>query len=410
MYILVDCNNFYVSCERVFRPELRNKPVIVLSNNDGCVVARSNEAKALGIQMGQPRFQCDALIHSHNITVCSSNYTLYADMSNRVVDVLQTVTPDIEVYSIDECFLWITLRNNTYYELGKHIKQRVWQATGVPVSVGFGRTKVLSKVAVYLAKKSIEGVCNIHEFDENKVLSTLPVGELWGIGKGLSSRLKKLMITYALQLKEACPLAIKKRLHVHGQRMQLELQGISCFPLITEQPKQKSIISSRRFGNRLSELHYIEAGLAENVERAAEKLRNQGLKTSRITVFIIADKSYAIELALSTPTSSTSHLTAYAISGLHQLIRPFMEVVKSGIYLNELKDNIDDQLTTIKTQQSIKETKQEKVMKAFDKINQKWGKQTITTARTAHKKKPWRMKQKHMSKKQTSSWDELLTI
>ena len=198
MFALVDGNNFYVSCERVFQPELNGKPVVVLSNNDGCIVARSNEVKALGIKMGEPLFKCREILERHKVIIRSSNYSLYADLSARVVTVLKTYTPDLEIYSIDESFLFFSHSKIDFHQLGKQIRTAVFKQTGIPVGVGFGKTKTLAKIANKLAKKTNDGVCNIHDYNEDKVLKTLSTSELWGIGRGFNTRLKKLNIHYDL--------------------------------------------------------------------------------------------------------------------------------------------------------------------------------------------------------------------
>ena len=243
MFALIDGNNFYVSCERVFRPELRHKPVVVLSNNDGCVVARSNEVKALGVKMGEPYFKCKDVLALHRVHIFSSNYALYADMSQRIVSILKQFTPDMEVYSIDESFLYVYMKKNKYDILGHEIKNKIQKQTGIPVGVGFGKTKTLAKLSNYMAKKTGRGVFNIHDYDEDKVLRTFPVEELWGIGRGFKTRLRKLNIHNAYQLREAPPNLIRKRLHVWGERMQLELRGTSCIPLeIAKQKNEKNLV------------------------------------------------------------------------------------------------------------------------------------------------------------------------
>ncbi|RAP29489.1 SOS mutagenesis and repair protein UmuC [Candidatus Marinamargulisbacteria bacterium SCGC AG-414-C22] len=423
MFLLVDGNNFYVSCERLYRPDLNNKPVVVLSNNDGCIVARSNEVKALGIKMGEPLFKCKHIIDRYRVTVFSSNYALYADLSNRIVTILKRFTPDIEVYSIDESFLVINMCSGSYYELGRTIKETVLQEVGIPVGVGIGKTKTLAKVANKLAKTTPEGVFNIHEYDENKLLRTVPVSDLWGIGKGFTKRLSSILIHNAYQFKIAAPALIRKRLHVWGERMQLELQGISCMPLEVATKPNKSIISSKSFGKKITDCHLLEGAIAANVIKATEKCRKQQLKVKEITVFLISDRFrdqhyyHAMDIQLPTYSSATGYVTYFVINAIKKLYRCGVVYTKSGVICNNLchEQQVQTELrlqpTTISDAMShFSQDKLDKAMKAYDAINQKWGSGKIELATTQVKDKPWKMNQQQKSKHLTTQWCSILKV
>ena len=430
MFALVDGNNFYVSCERVFRPELHNKPIVVLSNNDGCIVARSNEVKALGIPMGAPVFKWKHLLAQHRVFICSSNYTLYADISARVVNVLSQFTADYEIYSIDESFLYFKSNVPSFDELGIHIQAAVFRSTGIPVGVGFGKSKTLSKVANYIAKKSKRGVCCIHDYDENKVLKTFFVNNLWGVGRGFTQRLKKLNIHTAYQLKEAPPGMIKKILHIWGERIQLELQGVPCIPLEKEKDKNKSIISSKSFGHKITDFHYLEAAIATNMTRAGEKMRAQKLKVKRLSIFLITnrfkDPQYYHEMMIDLPvySSATSYIMPYLKNGLKKLFKVDKIYSKSGVVCHDLCDDasIQDSLyqknreavNLINANQQcrvgIQQNQLDQLMKSCDNINQKWGRGTIKLACMALPETPWLMNREYSSKHYTTSWFDIKTV
>ena len=419
MFALVDGNNFYVSCERVFQPELNGKPVVVLSNNDGCIVARSNEVKALGIKMGEPVFKCRAILRRHNVIIRSSNYSLYADLSARVVEVLKNYTPDLEIYSIDESFLYFNQSISDLHQLGIQIKNDVFKQTGIPVGVGFGQTKTLAKIANKLSKKTNDGVCNIHDYDEDKVLRTLATSELWGVGRGFNTRLKKLNIHNIRALKYANTSLIRKRLHVWGERMQLELKGISCIPLEHEVSKNKSIISSKSFGQKLTRLDDINGALASNIVRAAEKLRMQQLKVKKMLIFLITnrfkDADYKHEYLVELPTysSSTSYLVEFASKALAHIYQPEKIYSKSGVVMVDLCDDQAYQIGLgINPNNDIhcNQKKLDNVMLAYDKINNKFGKGTINIASTQTANKPWLMKQKSISNSFTTNKKTLLEV
>ena len=286
---LVDCNNFYVSCERVFQPELRNKPVVVLSNNDGCVIARSNEAKLLGIPMGAPWHLHKAQFESQGVIVRSSNYTLYGDMSARVMKILSTFTPDLEIYSIDEAFLGMSGFDDRLEAHARALRAAVLRWTGIPVSVGIAPTKTLAKVANHIAKKDEKhrgAVLLLDDSTQNEALSRLNLTDLWGIAGRLAAKLNLLGIMTPLDLKRADPLFLRDRLGVVTLRMAMELRGVACLDLERHTPDRKSIMASRSFGRAITSLPEMEEAVASYTARAAEKLRRQHLATAHVMAFI----------------------------------------------------------------------------------------------------------------------------
>lgn len=278
---LIDVNNFYVSCERVFNPKLEGRPVVVLSNNDGCAVARSNEVKALGVRMGQPWFQLKDLAKKHGIIAYSSNYALYADMSNRVMDILAMFSPHQEIYSIDECFLDLTgFKTKNLAPYGQHIRQTIKQWTGLPVCVGIGSTKTLAKLANHMAKKNPEwnGVCDFNSLSFQQQADWFQrtgVGEIWSIGKRLAPRLQEIGIKTVLDLKTASPSQMRARFSVVMEKTIREINGTACIELEEINPSRKQIISSRSFGIPVSDLASLEESVTLYISRAAEKLRRQ---------------------------------------------------------------------------------------------------------------------------------------
>jgi DNA polymerase V len=291
---LVDCNNFYVSCERVFRPDLQNKPVIVLSNNDGCAVSRSNEAKALGVKMGVPVFQIRDLVKEHGIEVFSSNYVLYADMSNRVMTLLRQFAPDQEIYSIDESFLELTGLPNIA-ELMQTVREQVKRDTGIPVCVGVGPSKTLAKLANFVAKRhpKSKGVFNFNTLTSQQmssVLRNIPTEEVWGIGRKLTAALNDMGIVNVLQLRDADVPSLRKRFGVVMEKTIRELRGEACIEFEDVTPSKQQIINSRSFGNMVTELADLEDALSHFVSNAAKKLRDQNSVANMLQIFILTNR------------------------------------------------------------------------------------------------------------------------
>jgi DNA polymerase V len=416
MFCLVDGNNFYVSCERVFNPKLIGKPVVVLSNNDGCVVSRSNEAKKIGIKMGEPLFKCRRLIDHYKVVCLSSNYTLYADMSERVVSVLREFSPDLEVYSIDESFILFTNKGLNYTQLGNKIRQKILAETGIPVGVGFGKSKTLAKISNHMAKRSHTGVFNIHDYNEEHVLKTVPVADIWGVGPGFSTRLRKKNIHFAYHIKHASLWLLKKICHVHGERMKLELMGIPAIKLVKENPAKKTIISSKSFARPLTDINDIKGALAENIIRAAEKLRAQNSKVLSFTILLLTNrftdkiyKHYA-QVTLPIPSSDTLYIAQYAMASLDKIYKTGLIYKKSGIILDQINSATTIQYSILNRSLQSHQQKQDKAMIAVDRINSKWGRHSICLATTHRPKKKWRMKQDKLSQKSTTNWADILEV
>lgn len=415
MYALVDCNSFYASCEQVFRPRLQGKPVIVLSNNDGCVVARSPEAKALGIAMAQPFFQIKGLCHQHRVAVFSSNYELYGDMSARVMNILKRFAPHMETYSIDEAFLEVS--DVPVADLQKYaceIRQTVRQWTGIPVSIGIAPTKTLAKIANATAKKQAgEGVTILyHQKDINESLQHTPVVEVWGIGNRKSAKLHQMGIRTAWDLSHADTRCIRQQFSVVTQRTQWELQGVSCMGLEEIQPR-KNILSSRSFSRPVTALAELEEAVAVYATRAGEKLRAQQSLAQGMGVFIYSnrfrpeERQYRGEkfFALSTATCSTNELIYYGKAALRQLYRSGINYKKAGIMLLDL-------IPASQRQHSLWDTptmeRQETLMTVMDAVNRKHGKNTLFFAALGINR-DWQMKQELRSPRYTTRWEELIS-
>ncbi len=325
---LVDCNNFYVSCERVFDPALENRPVVVLSNNDGCIIARSQEAKALGIAMGTPFFEAREVIRRHKVAVYSSNYALYGDMSQRVMDLLDAFTPKIEIYSIDEAFLDLSgFGNRDLAAYGREMRRRLKRWTGIPVSVGIAPTKTLAKLANHLAKTRADsdGVFDLTQGGNlEKALNAVPVGDIWGIGRRYGAMLEGHGILNAYDLRGAGDKWIKQRMGVVGLRTVFELRGLSCIDLETRPPAKKTTTVSRSFHSAVESHGALADAVAAFAARAAEKLRRDGLVANRVTVFIRtggfastqAQYRNAATISLAGPDNHTGRITRAALDGL----------------------------------------------------------------------------------------------
>jgi DNA polymerase V len=410
-FALVDCNNFYVSCERVFNPSLRNRPVVVLSNNDGCTVARSPEVKALGIKMGVPRFKVQQLIQKHDIQVFSSNYALYGDMSRRVMETLSLFAPEIEVYSIDEAFLGLT--GWDFSELGDYghqLRTTVYQWTGIPISIGFAPTKTLAKVANRLAKQRTEGVFVLSMTDLDTLLEAIAIEDIWGIGRRLSQWCYLHHIHNARQFASANPGLIRQKMGVVGVRLQLELQGVSCLPLdVHPQPKQETCVS-RSFGQPVETWDDLKQAIATYTTKAAEKLRRQQQVASSLRVFLrtspFKDDYYsnAITLALPTPTHYTPTLVHHAVLGLQSIFREGYAYKKAGVLMLGLVSAEYRQLNLLEPPPDF--SKEAAHMEVVDRLNQQLGAGSLQWA-GAGLDKPWQMQRQWRSPCYTSNWSEL---
>jgi len=411
LFALVDCNNFYVSCERVFNPKLAGKPVIVLGNNDGIVVARSNEAKALGIPMGAPAFKYRDLIRQHDIQVFSSNYALYGDMSQRVMETLQQFSPELEVYSIDEAFLNLSgFTHTNLTDYGRTIRSTVRQWTGLPVSVGIAETKTLAKIANHVAKKA-DGAFDLSVWqDRDSLLAGVPVEEVWGIGPNHARRLKLYGITTALGLRGADDHWIRKQMGVVGLRTVQELRGISCLALEQCPPPKQGITCSRAFGKPITTLTEMREAVAAYTARAAEKLRGEQLAASVLTVFLTTnpfkdDPQYSNTLTLRLPvaTDATPELLRVALQGIEAIYRDEYRYKKAGVMLlglvpvGQVQANLFDHADRERSK---------RLMKAVDSMNVRYGADTVRCAAsglTQH----WRTKFTKRSSGYTTDWHEL---
>ncbi|MHB8712496.1 MAG: Y-family DNA polymerase [Trichloromonadaceae bacterium] len=416
IFALIDCNNFYISCERVFNPELEGKPVVALSNNDGCIIARSNEAKALGIKMGEPYFRCKPLIERHRVRVFSSNYALYGDMSQRVMAVLSHLEPEVEIYSIDEAFFRLLQANEeSLLENGRNIRATVKKLVGIPVSIGYGPTKTLAKIANRIAKKHPEhgGVFVLPDEGLDALLATIEVGDVWGIGQRQTQKLFACGIRTALDLKNGNDTWLRKHLTVTGLRTAMELRGISCLPLEESPSPRKSVTSSRSFGQPVTDLAWLREALSSYIAIAAEKLRVEDLKTGCVQVYLATNRfregepQYANSKTITLPihTSSTLELIHYADEVLRQLYRPGYAYKKVGVVLMDLVSAGHVQAHLFLTPPKG----QEALMGAMDQINRRWGRDTLHSA-AAGFLRPCKNKQERRSPSYTTSWAELPVV
>ena len=412
---LVDCNNFYVSCERVFNPKLEGVPVVVLSNNDGCAVARSNEVKALGVKMGTPWFQMKDLAKEHGIVALSSNYALYADMSNRVMSILAEYSPDQEIYSIDECFLGLDgFSQLDLVEYGHGIRQRVKQWTGIPVCVGIAATKTLAKLANHCAKKGLagsEGVCDFGRMsaaERSSLFSGIEVGEVWGIGRQLTKQLAGRGITTVEALRSADAKTLRREFSVVVERTVTELNGIACMELEQAVPNKQQIQSSRSFGSYVYDLPTLNEAVATYIATAAEKLRAQESLAGMVQVYVRTNPhkdapQYQRGLTIPLPeaTDDTLRLTRAALWGLKRIFRPGFAYQKAGVALLDLSDASHRQMSLFSTAKDNR-----KLMQVMDRVNAIWGRGTLRSAAEGIEKN-WKMKRGKMSPCYTTNWAQV---
>ena len=414
IFALVDCNNFYASCERVFSPRLEGKPIVVLSNNDGCVVARSNEAKALGIGMGAPEFQIRPLLRAHRVQVFSSNYTLYGDMSQRVMETLEQFCPDLEVYSIDEAFLSLVgFERSNLTEYGRQIRRTVKQWTGIPVSVGIAETKTLAKIANRVAKRTPDtgGVCDLLACsDRDALLGRIVVEDVWGIGRNHAHMLKQHGITNALQLRGVDDQWIRKRMGIVGLRLVMELRGVSCLDLEQCPPPKQSLTCSRAFGTLINTLAEMEEAVSVYTSRVAEKLRRGRLAATVLTVCLTTNEfkegpqySNALTLHLPVVTDSTSELIGCALQGIRTIYRDGYLYKKAGVILTGLVPANQTQADLFDVQDR---GKSRRLMSALDAVNDRWGTGTLQYASSGITK-AWKTQFHRRSQAYTTDWDEL---
>ncbi|GAB4217555.1 MAG: Y-family DNA polymerase [Synechococcales cyanobacterium] len=411
---LVDCNNFYVSCERLFQPHLNGIPVVVLSNNDGCVVARSPEVKALGIPMGVPLFKIRAEVERHGIRLFSSNYALYGDMSRRVMETLRGFTPRMEVYSIDEAFLDMNgVPPGERQALAQTMKQRVQQWTGIPISVGIGETKTLAKLANRQAKGSSLGCFDLTAVaDRDGLFAGIPVGEMWGIGSRWAKRLRGLGIYTVLDLQRARPTLIKQKLGVVGLRVALEVAGIPCLPLVEREPPRQSIMVSRSFGRPIVTVGELQEAVTTYVCRAMEKVRRQGCVAGQMQMFVVRgrfgdpDAWVSATMRLLEGTSDSREWVAWAVPMVTQLFEEGVSYRKAGVILSRFEpaQAVQGSLLSGGDAAGVGE-----LWQMVDGVNRRWGRETLRLAVTGLERQ-WLLKAAKRSPRYTTQWQELRRV
>lgn len=419
---LVDCNNFYVSCERVFNPALEGKPVVVLSNNDGCAVARSGEVKALGVKMAEPWFKMEKLAKQHGIIALSSNYALYGDLSARVMSILSTFSPKQEIYSIDECFLDLAgFDPKLLVAYGQTIRKTIKQHVGIPVCVGIADTKTLAKLANHCAKKRFagkDGVCDFGRYTPaqiSKLFATIPVGDIWGIGRKLAEKLIAMKIETVEDLRTADQTRMRQRFSIVVERTVKELNGISCIELDVVNTPRQQIMVSRSFGQEVSNYDDLAESVAYFASSAAEKLRKDGSVAASLCVFIQTNPfkfkdqqySHSIVMPLGKPTDDTSRLANAAIRGLGAIYRKGFNYKKSGVLLMGLQPKGAVQATLF--DDTSAQEKSENLMRVMDSVNRRMGKGSMTIAASGTKQR-WAMRRDSKSPNYTTDWDELPVV
>lgn len=416
MYGLCDCNNFFVSCERVFRPDLEGRPVVVLSNNDGCVVARSNEAKAIGIGMGQPYFQVRGLLERHGGTVFSSNFTLYGDLSRRVMTTLRSMVEEIEIYSIDEAFFNLEGYNEPLDELGHKIRTTIRRHTGIPVSIGIAPTKTLAKIAAKLAKQypKLGGCCYMHRAEDiRKVLTKFPLKDVWGIGRRYGKAFDQMQILTAQQFIDLDKQWVQGRMGITGVRTWQELRGIPSLPMDDLSATRQQITVSRSFPHEIYDCAELERIVAEFATMCGEKLRRQGSLCCTVHCFVMTnrhrpDQPQHIEEAVHhfpTPTDSTLSLVKAGRELLRTIYRTGYGYKKAGITLGGFEARGTQQQSLF---DAPSDPRHERLMEVMDQVNRHYGQRTLKTA--AEGQKPFKMNREHVSRRYTTEWSELLTV
>ncbi len=418
MFALIDCNNFYASCERVFRPELNGKPVVVLSNNDGCVIARSSEAKAAGIPMGAPAFQYEKLFEERGVHVFSANFALYGDMSQRVMNILSDYTPDIEIYSIDEAFLRLhESGSETFEDKGHSMRSKVLKWVGLPISVGIAPTKALSKVANRIAKKYAEKTRNVYVIDSEekrvKALKWLKIEDVWGIGRQHCKRLNTMGIVTAFDFTLLSDGAVRKHMGVVGLRLKHDLQGIPTLDLEEEVQSKKNIATTRSFATNYTDFEKINERITTFTVSCAEKLRKQNSCCSTLTVFIRTNRQRddlpqynpTITIRLPFPTNSNIELAKFASQAFKHIFKSGYSYKKAGVIVQELTPEGV-------VQRGLFENSNERhvsLMQAIDRVNVRFGQQKVRLA-SQDLKRVWIMKQERLSPRYTTNLSDIITV
>ena len=416
VFALIDCNAFYVSCERVFNPKLNNRPVVALSNNDGCIISRSKEAKALGIKMGVPLFKVKDIVEKEKVVVFSSNYTLYADMSRRVMNIISSSSPYTEIYSIDEAFVELSSLPIDYESYAHQLRQTILQHTGIPVSIGIASTKTLAKVANHKAKKddSLNGVCSLVNYNNiDQILELTEVGDVWGVGRRLSKKLINHGIHNAKLLKNCSDSWIRKMMSVNGLKTITELRGISCIPLEEYSMTRKSCCTTRSFGKLLTNLEDIEQAVTTFARRAAERIRSESLAASCVSVFVRTnpfDKKSAYysngaSRTLSHPTHDSITIIETSLLLTKRIFKNNYQYKKAGVLLSGLCDESEIQETLFEKNYN----QNSDLMSAIDAINYRYGRDTLQMASEC-KVGNWRQKRENCTRNYTTQIDRLLLV
>lgn len=418
MYALVDCNNFYASCERLFNPKLNNRPIVVLSNNDGCAIARSDEAKAIGIVMGAPAYELRDVIKKYNVAVFSSNYTLYGDMSDRVMKTLSSFVPGMEIYSIDEAFLDMhSLIDTDLYKLGVKIKRTIRKNIGIPVSVGIAPTKALAKMANRYAKKTNKEV-GVHwaanDVLVKEMLAYTAIGDVWGIGHQYSLFLQKNDFKTALDFINAPEEWVRKEMTVVGQRLYNELKGIPSIQWEFEPKAKKNICNSRSFGSLLSDKNEIKEALCNYAANCALKLRQQKSSCRKVRVFLhtnqhrVNDRQYngAITIDLATASNDSGEIIKYAVKALEIIFKPAHKYLKCGVEVLDLVPEGAVQSNLFDTQDK---SSKKALMETMDKVNKSLGKEVVRLAVQGFEKR-YRLRAEHLSPCYTTNIDHILKV
>jgi len=415
MIARADCNNFYASCERVFRPELEGKPVLVLSNNDGCVIARSNEVKALGIKMGEPAFKIKELIRKNKVNVFSTNFMLYGDMSNRVMSILKEESSSIEIYSIDEAFMDMSEIGGVE-EKAILLRAQVKQWTGIPISIGLAHTKVLAKIANHIAKKyKKNGVFVLEGTDLiERALKFFPVEDLWGIGRQSAKLLHKNNIKTAWQLAQCDDRWIKRNLNITGLKLVKELRGEICYPLGVVQAAKKNICTSRSFGKEVHSIDELRESVSTFASNCAKKLRDQNTVCKKLSVFILTNpfkpeakqyQGYQI-LEFPTATNDSLEISKMALQGLRNIFKEDCIYKKAGVIVHDISSENQLQLNMF---DKVDRAKRKNLMFAYDTLNNKMGRDTVRLTIQGFDRK-WKMKQEQLSPCYTTRITELLEV
>jgi DNA polymerase V len=420
MFALIDCNNFFVSCERIFQPDLGGRPVVVLSSNDGCAVARSNEAKALGIPMGAPAFKYRDFFKQHQVLQFSANFELYGDISDRLVRLLASVTPRIELYSVDEAFLDLSELNITDYRAwGDELRQRIWSEIGVPVSVGIAPTKTLAKLASERGKKDrgLNGVLNLANMPEwliDPQLAAVPIEDIWGVGRRLAPKLHAMSVHTALDLKHLSRNRASQLMGVHGRQMVCELSGMSCLPLEREHKVRQSVMHGRMFGEDTTDFNVIEAAIASLTARATFRLRRDGLLARQACVSLSGNrhkpgyKRRDLWFTFATPTADTGLITSQVIAELDKAYNRAEQCHRANVLLFDLVPQGQLQADLLGYVNIKQDTRSQSRLAAVDDIASRFGKNHIGYAAEKLSVK-WQPKKQLRSPRYTTSWDELPT-